>query len=256
MLTEIVGKLGEIERSEGVRILYACESGSRAWGFVSKNSDYDVRFCYIRPVEWYLSIYPKRDILEYPVDAMWDVSGWDFPKTLQLFAKSNPTLLEWLISPIVYVDHFDVRRKLQDLMSEFFRPQSCIYHYLHMATGNFREYLHGDTVKLKKYFYILRPVLACKWIEERNAMAPMEFQILLETQVSDQRLRGAIDDLLARKSSGEELDEGPRIPAINDFLEREIARLEEHVRQVPPSSAPDASRLDGLFRETLSAVWK
>ena len=102
----IHSRLIEIEAKNAIKIVYACESGSRAWGFPSANSDYDVRFIYIRPVDWYLSIYEKRDVIEYPIDEQLDISGWDLKKALQLLRKTNPPLLEWLGSPIVYLEEY------------------------------------------------------------------------------------------------------------------------------------------------------
>lgn len=163
-----------------MRILYACESGSRAWGFQSKDSDYDIRFIYIHPIEWYLSIHKRRDVIEKPMDGLLDFSGWDIRKALNLFQKSNPPLLEWLQSPHVYYERFSLAQKMRKISPALFSPKSCLYHYLHMAEGNFRQYLRGDQVKVKKYFYVLRPLLACRWIERYNSMPPMEFGALLE----------------------------------------------------------------------------
>ena len=143
----------EIERTEGVRLLYACESGSRAWGFASTDSDYDVRFLYLRPREWYLSIdvERRRDVIERPIDGLLDINGWDLRKALGLFRKSNPPLLEWLHSPIVYLDRHGVAERLRALLEQYYSPTACFHHYYHMAKGNYREYLKGEEVKLKKY---------------------------------------------------------------------------------------------------------
>lgn len=159
-----------IEEMHNVKILYACESGSRAWGFPSKDSDYDVRFIYINHPDWYLSIDDKRDVIELPINDLLDINGWDIRKALKLFRKSNPPLQEWLLSDIVYYQKYDFINNLRALSSEVFSPISCFYHYLNMARNNYREYLQGDQVKIKKYFYVLRPVLACKWIEQHNTM--------------------------------------------------------------------------------------
>src|ERR1043166_5445755 len=146
--------LTDIEQTEAVRVLYAVESGSRAWGFESTDSDYDVRFLYVRPRDWYLSIdvETKRDTIEKPITDDLDVSGWDLRKALKLFRKSNPPLLEWLQSPIVYLERFSTAVRLRELTKEYFSPKSCLHHYLHMAEGNFRQYLQTEIVRLKKYF--------------------------------------------------------------------------------------------------------
>ena len=144
-------QLSNIETVQDVRILYAVESGSRAWGFASRNSDYDVRFIYIHKPDWYLSIRDRRDVIECPISKDLDISGWDLKKALGLFSKSNPPLLEWLGSPIIYKDAFDLANRLREMLTTSFQPQRSMYHYLHMARGNYREYLKGEVVRLKKY---------------------------------------------------------------------------------------------------------
>ena len=146
MRQAICNQLVQIEQEHRICILYAVESGSRAWGFASRDSDYDVRFIYIHPLDWYLSIRDQRDVIECPIDHELDVSGWDLRKALGLFAKSNPPLLEWLGSPIVYKDSNGLADRLRCLLIETFSSQRCMYHYLHMARGNYREYLKGEIV--------------------------------------------------------------------------------------------------------------
>ena len=153
---EIQERLQQVEEDEKVFIFYACESGSRAWGFPSLDSDYDIRFLYIHPKKWYLSIDEKRDVIERRISDLIDLSGWDIRKALRLFRKSNPPLLEWLNSPIVYQQRLHIVDKIKALMPDYYYPKSCLYHYRHMAEGNFREYLKGEIVWIKKYFYVLR----------------------------------------------------------------------------------------------------
>lgn len=251
---KIVERLKSIEHSENIKILLAVESGSRAWGFASNDSDWDVRFIYIHPQDWYLSIEDKRDSLEYPADDLLDFSGWELRKALRLFRKSNPPLLEWLRSPVTYLERFSTAVRMRSLSAGYFNPRSCLHHYLHMASGNFREYLKSDYVPVKKYFYVLRPVLACQWIMKTNTMAPMEFSHLLSTQIDDKRLKGAIEELVKRKKNGDELDKEPRIKIINDYLEERIGFFEEYVKNSGPITAPDTGKLDLLFRETLREV--
>lgn len=256
MKQRITAELAKIEAEEQVRILYACESGSRAWGFPSKDSDYDVRFIYLRRPEWYLSIYEKRDVIERPISDMLDINGWDLKKALNLFRKSNPPLLEWLRSPIVYLESHSTAEKIRRLSASVFSPRSCVYHYLHMARGNYREYLRGDRVKIKKYFYVLRPVLACQWIEKHNTMPPVEFDRLVEDLLPEgSGLRSAVNELLVRKRAGEELDMEPRITAINDFLEAGIAYYEEAAPAMKAAGEKQDRQLDELFRSALAEVW-
>lgn len=246
--------LSGIEQKEGVRILYACESGSRAWGFASSDSDYDVRFIYIHPPNRYLSIDEARNVIERPVEGAMDLSGWEIKKALKLFRKSNPPLLEWLQSPIIYLEKYSVARRLRKLLPEFYSPISCLYHYLHMAQGNFREYLKGEEVWLKKYFYMLRPILACKWIESDLGPVPMEFELLVNRVIKSKDLKSAIDKLLKQKRRGEELSFGPKIPVINDFIGSELGRLEsEKFDQRKPK--PNSEKLNDLFRSSLKEIW-
>jgi predicted nucleotidyltransferase len=251
--TEIPHELELIERNEGVCIVYACESGSRAWGFESQDSDYDVRFLYLHPPEWYLRVMPGRSVIERPPDAVLDISGWDLRKALQLLQKSNPPLLEWLQSPIVYRERVEVVRRLRDLLPQYYQPLACYHHYLHMAQGNYREFLQGDEVWLKKYFYILRPVLACIWIERGYGVVPIIFQTLVERVLDDPRVKTAVQDLIRRKKAGEELERGPHIPPISSFLERELDRLSSLPGPPPIHTSPDA--LDQLFRQCLIDIY-
>jgi len=227
-MKEIQEKLLEIQEQENVRIFYACESGSRAWGFPSVNSDYDVRFLYARPRDWYLSVdvEDRRDVIELPIEGDLDITGWDVRKALKLLRKSNPPLLEWLTSPIVYMEDREASDKIRSLVPKCYSPTAYLYHYLQMARGNFREYLKRDLVPVKKYFYVLRPLLAIKWIEEKSDVMPMEFGKLLTHGISPSDLRKEIETLIERKKNGQELDHEPKIAIINDFIERELKRLE------------------------------
>ncbi|MDO9130837.1 MAG: nucleotidyltransferase domain-containing protein [Anaerolineales bacterium] len=247
-------RLAEIEAAENVVIFYACESGSHAWGFPSANSDYNVRFLYVRPVEWYLSIEDKRDVIEKKFDGNLDISGWDLRKALNLFWKSNPPLYEWLNSPIVYIENSSLAEDLRHLMPAYYSPKSCIYHYLHMARGNFREYLRGDEVWLKKYFYVLRPILAINWIEQSYSVAPTAFRLLLDKIVTEPALIAEIENLIERKRNGDELDKGARIPVISEFIEQELTRLENATMNFDSPHIP-INELDNLFRSTLAHIW-
>jgi hypothetical protein len=252
----IEAELASPERAEDVGILLAVESGSRAWGFASTDSDYDVRFVYVHRPEWYLSIdlEERRDVIERPIREGIDVSGWDLRKALKLFRKSNPPLLEWLQCPIVYRERSSLAGRLRALLPEFYSPRGSFFHYLHMAQGNMREYLRGDIVWRKKYFYVLRPLLAMLWIERGLGPVPIEFGRLLDATVTDPRVRRAVDELLEAKRSGAELDRGPAIPALGGFIASEMTRLEGTAAE-RPSSAPSVEQLDDLFRDILAEVW-
>lgn len=249
---EIVKHLYQLERQHDVRILYAVESGSRAWGFPSKDSDYDVRFIYVHRQDWYLShrIENKPDNIQCELVGDIDCAGWDLKKTLGLFAKSNPPLYEWLDSPIVYIDN-NFGSELRQFQPEFYSSIACAYHYFHMAKGNYNDYLTKEKVRLKKYFYVLRPIFAVLWIEQAKGMVPMAFSKLLEI-VTDQELLSAINELIERKSSGEEIDSCDHIPVIKDYLTREVNRLDVQLKTMKPEPKKyDLERLDELFRDAI-----
>jgi len=247
-------KLDGIETDFGVQILYACESGSRAWGFASEDSDWDVRFIYAHPPAWYVSLLPGRDVIELPVNAVLDISGWDLRKALNLMCKSNPPLLEWLDSPIVYRKEERFFEGMRELIPDFFSAKACGYHYLHMAQKNYRAFMKEDLVKLKKYLYILRPVLGCLWLEQRDGPVPMRFEAMVDALLAEGQLKSDIHHLVELKKTQPEMGVGPKIPSINAFLEREMARLEEVACEldVPESKTRRAGE---FFRHTLRRLW-
>jgi uncharacterized protein len=251
---KILDILTGIEERDEVCIFYACESGSRAWGFPSVDSDYDVRFLYLHKRDWYLSVDEGRDVIERPISDEIDLKGWDMKKALKLFRKSNVHLLEWLDSPIVYCDNYSIVQKMRVLLPEFYSPVSCNYHYLHMAESNYRDFLKGEAVWAKKYFYVLRPILACNWIRAGYGPVPIEFEKLVDMMIDSPGLKSVIGELLEHKKSGKELDKMPRIPEISDFVETELMRLmSERIDNEKPR--PDSEKLNNLFRASLSEVW-
>lgn len=247
--------LSQVEAEYDVRVLLAVESGSRAWGFASTDSDWDVRFIYVHRPEWYLSIDDKRDVIEKMLPLDIDLAGWELKKALRLFRKSNPPLLEWLRSPLVYKESFSTAAAFRQIDSGFFSPLSVAHHYLSMGKRNHAHYLTGPDVRLKKYFYVLRPLMACDWIHQTNSMAPMEFKHLLNRVVPSGELRSAIDRLLAQKMSGVEMGVSAPVPIIHDWVEQRLAYYEQTPPQLKSTSHADTKDLDQLFRDTLKEVW-
>lgn len=242
----VLNELQAIEQGHNVRVLFACESGSRGWGFASPDSDYDVRFLYVHPLEWYLRVDPQRDVIEMPISDELDVSGWELRKALQLLRKSNPTLLEWLDSPVVYREESTPMATLRALATQFFSPQRGRYHYLAMARKNFRGYLQGDTVRYKKYLYVLRPLLAVRWIDSGRGMPPMRFADLVAGTITDADQLAEINALLALKMQADESKYGPRRPAIHALIEAELARAEYCPDYKRPQG--EAAELDAFLR--------
>lgn len=251
MREEILKNLDILEKKENIRILYACESGSRAWGFPSADSDYDVRFIYIRDAEWYLRVDHEfcRDVVEQPISDLLDINGWDLKKALKLLRKSNPALIEWFHSPIVYKQNERFTKEFKALIPPLYSPRSCFYHYSHMANGNFREYLQGDVVRIKKYFYVLRPILAMQWIEQRRGVVPVEFETLVHELVQDAELKQAITELLEDKKKGFESAYLPRIDVISRFIETELTNVRV---KAPEQVEADFTLVNAFFIRVLN----
>ena len=244
--------LREVEQKYGVKVLFACESGSRGWGFASPDSDYDVRFLYVHTPQWYLSVEPKRDVIELPIDDELDVCGWEWRKALGLLKGANPTLIEWLDSPVVYQQDDTVMDALRAQVPHWFSPVRARWHYYAMAKKNFHGYLQGDEVRLKKYFYVLRPLLAVRWIEAGKGMPPMRFATLLEGSDLASPLRAEIDALLVLKQTAGEAQYGPRRPLLHAFIQAELARG-EIADALPESRSGDVRELDQLLYQTVMA---
>jgi uncharacterized protein len=255
MKERILEEIKRLEELHDIKICYVVESGSRAWGFPSKYSDYDVRFIYVHRKEWYLSIDEKRDVIEIPINDLLDMNGWELRKALKLFRKSNPPLMEWLHSGIVYYQAFSLVDKMKAIQEKVFQPHSSLYHYLNMARGNYRDYLQGDQVKIKKYFYVLRPILACMWIEKYNTVPPILFQDMIMDLLGEGELKKEILTLLARKIRGDELKLEPKVTVINEFIEDELIRLEGYTKSLKITKENFTPLLDELFREVLEEVW-
>lgn len=254
MENKIIQKLKEIETSHNIKILYACESGSRAWGFNSPDSDYDVRFIYVHPQDWYLSIYEKRDVIEYPITDNLDINGWDLRKALQLLRKSNPSLLEWINSPITYYKDINTFPFIPQLARQAFSPAPALYHYLHMAKGGFKEYLQGDTVLLKKYLHVLRPLIAMRYIEEYLEIPPTDFLKTLESITIPSEIIELINKLITMKQTGYELGFNSKIPALSDFIQSEFDRWNSTgIPKIEPLMP--ISELDDFFRYCLKKCW-
>ncbi|MEH7179813.1 nucleotidyltransferase domain-containing protein [Neobacillus vireti] len=264
MKEHILEVLNQIEIEYEVKILYACESGSRSWGFPSMGSDFDVRFIYIHKRDWYLSIDQRRDVLEVPkhdrltisVDNLLDLNGWELTKALRLFRKSNPPLLEWLHSNIIYYKQYSAIQKIQGLENHIFSPVSCIHHYLKMAKGNYRDYLNRDEVKIKRYFNIFRPLLAAKWIEKHKEFPPVSFTVLVEEILPNGEIRKIIDAAIKQKIAGNDLDLTPQPAIMNPFLENEMEHLEKYVTELTVNQPDPTELLNQVFRETLIEVWE
>ncbi|MFC3626557.1 nucleotidyltransferase domain-containing protein [Vogesella amnigena] len=233
-------ELSALETRYRVRVLFACESGSRAWGFASPDSDYDVRFLYVHEPEWYLRVQAQRDVIELPISDELDISGWELRKALRLLAAGNPTLFEWLQSPLLYRAEPQFVAELLALAAHCHSPLKSRWHYLSMARKNFRGYLQGDMVRWKKYLYVLRPLLAAAWLDAGRGMVPMRFADLASAMVHEPALAAAITELLQRKMQAGEAAVGPAMPQVDAFIRKALAQYDA----APPLPAPTGT--DGL----------
>lgn len=249
---QIMEGLQALERQHDVKVLFACESGSRGWGFASPDSDYDVRFIYVNQPAWYLSVDPRRDVIELPISGDLDINGWDLRKALQLLKRSNPTLLEWLRSPIVYMEDVATMARLRDLAETGFSSLRGYHHYVSMAKKNFREHLKGEVVRYKKYLYVLRPLLAARWIREGRGVPPMRFAELAQATLQDDTLLDELNRLLEIKMRAREAATSPRWPVIHAFIESELQLAQAHkVENDPP---PDTSGLDASLFDVVTSM--
>ncbi len=202
----ISSHLRDIEHEHNVKILLAVESGSRAWGFESANSDWDVRFIYVHKPEWYFKVNEQRDVIEHMYEDDVDLVGWELRKALALLRKSNPSLLEWFNSPIVYYKDEDFVKRIREIEKDYFNPIRTMYHYNHIYIKHDERYLQKQGYPMKRFLYYLRGILACKWIESNNSLPPVAFKELLDATVEDKAVRAKIDELIRLKKSGKEHD--------------------------------------------------
>jgi len=248
MEKKILKKLGEIEKDKQIEILFACESGSRAWGFASPDSDYDIRFIYRHKAEYYLSLWEKPDTIEFMTVDDLDGSGWDLAKALKLLAKSNASLIEWLFSPVVYYANEDFLQQIQILARECFSPIAVLHHYLG-TTKNFMEVCNAEEVKLKSYFYALRTALAGKWIIENNSFPPVNFMELLP--IAPKHIQDKITELQEIKATKDESYLHPKEVLITDYL-MELVQFNQENAVGLVSGRKMSGELDDFFRKEIA----
>ncbi|PJD94948.1 MAG: hypothetical protein CK425_10085 [Parachlamydia sp.] len=250
MEDSIKTKIKEIENTHGIRTLFACESGSRAWGFPSPDSDYDVRFIYIRPREWYLSIQEKPDVLELAVNKLLDINGWDLKKALKLLAKHNAVLYEWMQSPIIYAENPLFKTRFIELSNTCFSQIAAMHHYLSCAKKYYEVCIEAEMVKLKMYFYCLRSTLAAFWIYHYQTVPPMELQKLLYVINDKPRLLDKILTLVQIKSLQNESYVHPRQPELDHFFYEAITLCESAAPSLS-SAQSDYEVFNTFFQEMI-----
>ncbi|UOR06648.1 nucleotidyltransferase domain-containing protein [Hymenobacter aerilatus] len=248
MHARIQTALRQLEATHHIRILYASESGSRAWGFPSPDSDYDVRFLYSHSPDWYLTLDAGPDTLNFPVDDELDLAGWELRKALKLLRGGNAALFEWLQSPVVYREAAGFREALGSLLPAFWNPRAGLNHYLGLMRRGVEDDLTTEHVRLKRLFYALRSTLAASWIRQRpNEVPPMEFRPLRELLLAT--LHDVVNELLTRKATADEKTTVPRPAALVEYLQAEYEAALAARETLPVTRYPDpTAALDALFR--------
>ncbi len=249
MREEIINKLNAIEKKEHVKIIYAIESGSRAWGFESVDSDYDVRFIYVRRKEDYLCLDEKSDVIELPIDEVFDISGWDIKKALRLLYKSNPSLLEWFASPIIYKETKEASY-IKEVIPFYFSPKKLYCHYKSMAKQHLK-YVNKEMIPVKKYLYILRCILSSQYIVDYKKLPPIEIERLIEYELPKE-LREDVNSLLMIKKSSDEKQYVNHMSSLDKFI---VNSLEEDMPYIEDGEV-SWDRLNDVFRLIIDAYQK
>lgn len=249
--------LKQLEQEHQVKMIYACEGGSRAWGMESDMSDYDVRFIYVHPTNHYLSIDPigigkKRDVIEKKVHNI-ELSGWELTKALRLIRKSNPTLYEWIYSPIRYFQFYPTINTIRDILPLAFNPKPCILHYFNMAKKNYSKAAKETQVNIKNLLNIVRPILAMKWIEKYQVFPPVCFQQLVDEFITKDDMKIAIQTLINSKRQGN-LDESLQTKTLLQFTQSEMSQIESTIASLIFNRINVTERLNQIFRETLNEL--
>jgi predicted nucleotidyltransferase len=258
VVADIDRRLQLLSGREQIRVLLAVESGSRAWGFPSPDSDYDCRFIYARRTQDYLSLFPARDVIEEPFDRVLDIGGWDLAKALRLLLKGNAVVVEWLMSPFVYAGDDRFRAECLDLAHQALRPPAVARHYLHLGERQRRTYFADlRSIPLKKMFYALRPAVALRWLRmhDDRAIVPMHFPTLVAQTDLPGDVVALISDLMARKAATRELGTGPLPAPIGALIDAEFTCA--RTRWLSAASPPDPgarNAADQLFRRWIGGA--
>jgi uncharacterized protein len=240
-------RLTKVGQEEGARVLLAVESGSRAWGFHSPDSDYDCRFLYVRPVDDYLALRPMRDVIERPIVDEIDLGGWDLAKALRLVARGNAIVAEWMSSPIIYEEAPGFRSGFQPLVNAWRGLYGDVAHYYGLARRQWGGFIENrEEVKLKKYFYVIRPAVALHWLRVRSdEPPPMNLPALLAGVSLPERTASALTALReAKQAATEGVGSGPRIAELDDYISEQMAWGKDARSTLPRIEA------DGLWQDT------
>jgi len=179
MKKEIIKIIKEAEKKHKIKVVWAIESGSRAWGFASEDSDYDLRCIHIGKLDDYLGLLPSPQQVNLTTEVL-DLESWDIRKFAELTLKSNPQIAEWLRSPIVYIDS-PIRKQLKKYFDEGCSLEFLRQHYIRMAKQNYHKYMRiGMSYSCKKYLYVLRGIACAIYIEKEKKLPPLPYKEVIE----------------------------------------------------------------------------
>ena len=247
-MKEIEEILKAIEKEKKVKILYACETGSRAWGFPSPDSDYDVRFIYMHERDWYLSLSQRKDTIEH-MDGDLDITGWDLRKSLVLLKKSNATLIERFQSPIEYFSAEGFKRAFKSLIEAYYSPTAVFFHHYSLAQKFWEELKDKEEVKLKSYFYLIRSLLSCNWIVKDKTVLPMDIEGLMK--LIDTKRRDEIRDLIKLKEGVDEKYLHKKDESLNKWVSSLFEMLDGSKENLGVGKA-DNSELNRFFLKMIN----
>ena len=248
----ITGHLADLSKQYECRILFACESGSRAWGLPSPDSDFDVRFIFVHPKRRYLSIEDHRDTIEtvFPDDI--DIAGRELRKALRVFSTCNMSLNEQIRSPIVYEAQSGFLERLRSLIPTYFDKRRALFHYVKISEQAISQGLDGLSIGVNRFFYVLRPLLACEWIEANDSMPPTEFQRLLEADILTLNLTNEVIDIVHRKAASMHNDPVKLSKDLLYWITESLKQYQDAVRHLSAAAKPvSLEPLNQLFIESI-----
>ena len=252
---EIIKTIRRTESEQGVRIPLAIESGSRAWGYASLDSDYDCRFIFVRSVDDYLSVYEKKDTISYVPDKVFDINGWDLKKFIAHIVKSNAVAFEWLKSEVIYIKNGSVADNLMNLAKIFFNPVAVCWHYLSLAEKKLGEITELNYVSIKTILYILRPLACIRFIRKNNDIPHMNFVKNLDSIEMAKEVRVLTDELIKLKSSVNESETINLNPVLMNYIECEMLESRNWLSGQRFEKKGDFKKADETFRNILMLVY-
>ncbi|WP_341356477.1 nucleotidyltransferase domain-containing protein [Rossellomorea sp. y25] len=247
----ILDDLRCIEREEEIKILYAVEAGSRAWGYHIDDSDYDVRFIYIRETTAYLNLQQTKDVIVKSTHHAIEFGGWDLSKALKLLRKSNPSLLEWLTDENVYIEHPTIE-KIRKLRDQTFSPDRCLIHYYHMTKRNMEKCLKDDPNGTKKWMTIIRPWLACKWIMKYQTFPPNGINQMIDHLNMYEDIKNTIISMVTSRVKGKEAH---HLKHMEEYLKEDLLKMDRALENLHSDHSYQWGGINETFISILEEVW-